>query len=369
VSLVLVLFLELFLRLFAPQSLSGTSIRGERFSVEDPVLGMRYVPGAVWRFRHPEYRAEYAINDGGFRDARPHPERKPPGVTRVLLLGDSFTFAQGVNYEDAWPVVVEGVLDSLYPGQVDIVKAGIQGSDTRSQSILLRRLAPRLDVDAVVLNFLINDLYTNLPLGPDEVERSGDSATSWDAVRTAVFRPASLERTFHLLTLARRLVTSFDDAYIALYLAAPGRGDFLRTPLAPLPREKLEITEDLIGQMAAFCDSLGVPLIALSIPQQFQVLYLRSSSRDASLDVHLYDRHFQALASRQGFAWIPTLDDFARADTGEVEFFYRLDGHLTPAGNALLAGRFLEQVVPRILGMPPRRGTGDALRAQATAER
>jgi lysophospholipase L1-like esterase len=369
VSLGLVLALELLLRVFAPQSLTGTSLHGEHFSAEDSILGIRYVPGAVWRFRHPEYRVEYAINAAGFRDARQRPERKPAGVTRVLLLGDSFTFGQGVNYGDAWPVVAERLMDRRYPGKLDLVKAGVQGTDTRSQLILLRRLARRLDVDAVVLGFLINDVYTNVPLQVHDLEGGGDSLTSWDTVRSTVFRRVDETPTFHLLTFARRLITSFDPAYIGLYLSVPARGDFLRTPLPPLPREKLQVTEELLSQMASFCDSLRVPLLVLSIPQQFQLLYLRNPGRDPSVDVHLYDRHLEAFASSRGFDWVATLDDFARADTGGVEPFYRLDGHLTPAGNALLASRFVEQVVPRIIGAPTPHGAEDAWRVQTRVER
>ena len=86
------------------------------------------------------------------------------------------------------------------------------------------------------------------------------------------------------------------------------------------------------------------------IPQQFQLLYLRKPARDSTIDVRLYDRHLEAFASSRGVAWVETLDALARADTGDVELFYRLDGHLTPAGNAVVAARFVEQVAPRLIG-------------------
>ncbi len=348
VSLGMMVALELVLRGFAPQSLRGTPVRGEHLSIADPLLGLRYVPGSVWRFRHPEYDVEYAINPEGFRDARRRPPRGPPGTTRVLLLGDSFTFGQGVSYQDAWPVQAERWLDRTHPGQFDLVKAGLQGMDTRSELILLRRLAARYPPDAVVVSFLINDVYTNSPLTP-AARHAADSARSWEDVRGAVFRPAAEDRTFHLLALARRLVTSVDRAYVGLYLAVPARGDFLRTPLPPLPRRQLAVTEELLAEMDAVCDSLGVPLVVLSIPQQFQVLYLRGGARDPGVDVRLYDRRLEALAARRGFEWIATLDAFAAADTGGAELYYRLDGHLTAAGNQVVAERFVEEVVPRIV--------------------
>jgi lysophospholipase L1-like esterase len=349
VSLTLVLALELGLRLFFPQRLDGTSLQGEHFSQEDPSLGIRYVPGAVWRFRHPEYSAEYAINADGFRDAKSHPTPKPAGTRRVLLLGDSFTFGQGVNYEDAWPVVAERELERRTPGQVDLVKAGVQGADTRSELILLRRYAPRLHVDAIVVGFLINDVYTNVPHESKPHTEPADSSGAWSQVRTTVFRQRERFRTFHLLDLTRRLVTSVDAAYIALYMGAPGRGEFLQPPLGHGPRRQIAFTESLLDRMTAYCDSIGAPLIVLSIPQQFQVLYLRSAPSDSTVDVHLYDRHFSAYAARRGFVWIPTVDAFHAADTTDTELFYRLDGHLTPAGNAVLADVFLREVAPRII--------------------
>jgi lysophospholipase L1-like esterase len=347
VSLGLVIVLELLIRVFAPQSLTGVSLRGEHFSASVSLLGIRYVPGAVWRFRHPEYRVEYAINADGFRDATVRPERKPEGVTRVLLLGDSFTFGQGVNYDQAWPAMAERMLERQYPGRFGLVKAGVQGMDTRSELILLRRVAGHFQPDAVVLGFLINDVYTNVPLDPGTL-REDVGSQPWDSVRQTVFLRADERPTFHLLTLARRLVTSFDRAYIGLYMSVPARGDFLRVPLPALPQRQLEVTTDLLNQMAAFCDSLGVPLVVLSIPQQFQVLYLRGESRDSSVDVRLYDRLLAPLAAERGVDWVPTVDALQRADTGGVELFFRLDGHLTPAGNAVIAEEFVTRIIPRL---------------------
>jgi lysophospholipase L1-like esterase len=360
VTLLLVIGLELGLRAFFPQSLRHTSVRGERFSEPDPELGLRYVPGAVWRFDHPEYSVEYAINGDGFRDATSRPAVKPPGTLRVLLLGDSFTFGQGVEYEETWPALAGAELARGSP-RVDLINVAMQGMDTRSELILLRRLATRHDVDAVVLGFLINDLYTNVPLdrarslrrGAAAVEEAAEPAPSWSQVRQTVFRRAADTRTFHLLTLARRALIASDAAYVSLYLAAPARGEYLRPPLPPAARRQLAVTERLMEQVAAFCDSLGKPLVVFSIPQQFQVLYQARSGPGNATDVKYYDRHFAKFAERTGFTWVATLDALTRAAAGRDELFHRLDGHLTPAGNAAVAEAFLQQVIPLLLGSGP----------------
>lgn len=339
VALGILVALELGLRAFFPQVLSGTSVRGEHFSVIDRQVGLQYVPGAVWRFRHPEYTVEYAINDRGLRDATRRPAKKPAGTFRILLLGDSFTFGQGVEYAESWPVAAERALARQGLGRVDLVKAGRQGMDTRSELLLLRELAAEYEPDAVVVGFLINDLYTNLPIeaGSDEV---------WNRSRSQLFQLKGSALKLHLPTFVRRLAVRTDESYVRLYLLTPRRGDFLQRPLPEKAETQLEITKKLLRQFAATCGELGVPLYVLSIPQQFQVLYRPEAS--SRIEVDLYDRELGRLAQASGFTWIPTLEDFRRVPPA-TPLFHRLDGHLTAAGNAVVAEAFVREVVPRAL--------------------
>ncbi len=363
VTFLLLVLLEGGLRLFLPQHLDGEPIRPGPFSVKDELLGSRYVPLAHWRFNHPEYSVEYAINRHGFRDEREHPVPKPEGRTRALLLGDSFTFGQGVNYEEVWTVIAERRLDSLRPNAVELVKVGLQGADQRTQRIMLDRLLTATESDVVIIVFLINDLYSNVPYEPPGPDRpavadagatqtvptlaSTSPDTAWQQMREQVFTRGGLLGKLHLMALARRIVTAFDAGYNFMYAAAPSRGGYLRLPLDEEPRRQLEITEDLFRDIAVYCRQYGKPLIVMSLPQQFQVLYRRTPEDAGGIDVSFYDRHFSQVAAEHAFSWIPLLDDFL-ADPNPRRLFYRLDGHLTPAGNELVARTFLEKVVPLI---------------------
>ena len=350
-TIAIIAALELTLRLFFPQTLVPTPITGERFSVPDTDLGMRYVPGAVWRFRHPEYTVEYAINEDGFRKPTPpaHLSASPGGG--ILLLGDSFTFGQGVSYEATWGAIAEELLRQRGVG-LHLINAGVQGMDTRSELLLLRRLAPRYRPDAVVVGFLINDLYTNVPL--DTSARAKTGSADWSRVREGVFVRAGEAHTFHLLQLARRIVTSSDAMYNKLYLAAPDRGEFLRVPLSSRPRRQLAVTEQLLKQLAAECRSLNVPLVVLSIPQQFQVLYrVAQVGQAGDIDVTFYDRHFAELGRRDGFTWVATLDQLTKAKE-PARLFFRLDGHLSAEGHAVV-GQVLADALTPLVGpsLPP----------------
>jgi lysophospholipase L1-like esterase len=355
-SIAIIVALELTLRLFFPQTLVPTPVLGERFSLPHPELGMRYVPGAVWRFRHPEYIVEYAINEDGFREpTSPAPQPSSPGRS-LLLLGDSFTFGQGVSYETTWGAIAEGLLRQRGV-PLHLINAGVQGMDTRSELLLLRDLAPRYRPEAVVVGFLINDLYTNVPLDPDPKPETGSG--DWSRVRDEVFVRAGGARTFHLLQFARRIVTSSDAIYTRLYLAAPDRGEFLRLPLSARPRRQLAVTEQLLKQLAAECRALNVPLIVLSIPQQFQVLQRLTQGERADVDVAFYDRYFADLGRRDGFTWVATLDALVAAEE-LARLYYRLDGHLSDEGHAVVAGVLADALMP-VMGpsRPTRADPGD----------
>jgi lysophospholipase L1-like esterase len=349
-SIALLAVLELTLRIFFPQTLVPTPIRGDRFSRPHPDLGMQYVPGAVWRFHHPEYTVEYAINEDGFRGPVSPVARPAAPTGRILLLGDSFTFGQGVPYEATWGAVTEGLLRQRGM-PLDLMNAGVQGMDTRSELLMLRELAPRYRPDAVVLGFLINDLYTNVPL--DTNSRRATGSTEWSRVRKEVFVRAGATHTFHLLQLARRIATSNDALYTKLYVEAPGRGEFLRLPLSARPRDQLAVTEQLLNRFAAESRALGVPLIVLSIPQQFQVLHrVIHGAQVGDIDVAFYDRHFADLGRRVGFTWVPTLDALAAADE-PADLYHRLDGHLSAAGHAIVAGVLADALNPSMLRSRP----------------
>jgi len=337
-SLLLLVVLELSVRTFWPQVLTGESIRGEHFSRPDDLLVRTYVPGAVWRFHHPEYEVTYAINADGFRDTNVRPRTKPPGQTRVLLLGDSFTFGYGSDYEAIWPVLAERKL--LQQGhQVDLVKAGVEGMNTRAELALLHQLLGRYHPDAVVVGFLINDLYDNSPSSTT----SSPGPSRAESVTPTPWRPPKLQ----LLILARRLITASDAGYAALYMMAPQRGEYLRVPLSPGAERQRGVTEQLLREMDRVCDSAGTPLAVLSIPQQFQVLYDRLHPGDTTVNVRLYDQLFARLAAAEDFGWVPALDRFVAAGRGPA-LFYRLDGHLTPAGNQVLAEVFVREVMPQL---------------------
>lgn len=355
ISILLILLMEFFLRIFYPQNLSGRKIVGDSFSNENDLIGIRYSPGSKWIFSHPEYNVIYEINEYGFRDKKHHLIPKPEGAIRILLLGDSFTFGQGVSYEQTWPVLVESWLGTNGNSQIDIVKAGLQGLDTRSEYILMKRLLDFFDCDIVVIVFLINDLYTNSFQGIDDIEYTSLATTSGKIVSRdnnnfqhketqRIFIRNEQRPVFHSLNFVRRLAISNEYLYCKLYLLSI-RGEYLIFPLKGIPKKKLKITELLFKKIASYCHSLDKKLIVLSLPQQFQYLYLKNSLNVPRIDVNFYDSHFYDIAVQNDFIWIITLDDFNNINT-DKKLFYRFDGHLSQEGSKVVAEVFIKDILP-----------------------
>jgi hypothetical protein len=57
-----------------------------------------FARGVASRTTTSEYDVEIATNAEGFRDVE-RPLIKPPGTTRVAVLGDSFVFGSGVAFD------------------------------------------------------------------------------------------------------------------------------------------------------------------------------------------------------------------------------------------------------------------------------
>lgn len=105
-------------------------------------------------------RITYAINAYGFRGPAPAMP-KPPGVVRIACLGDSFTFGEGVRYEDTWPSVLAKRLNEeglAGADRVDAINAGVQGYGLLDCLLWYGIRIEKFDPDIIVLAFFMNDL-------------------------------------------------------------------------------------------------------------------------------------------------------------------------------------------------------------------
>jgi lysophospholipase L1-like esterase len=132
-----------------------------------------FVPNRTFRFLYYEdvgdtgdpSRAKHAavarINALGLR-GRDFPMEKPANTSRILFVGDSFTFGEGVQDDETFASVLQERLRSEVENserRYQVINAGVSGYNTKDEVLNLRMKWLDLEPDTVVLVFYLNDAY------------------------------------------------------------------------------------------------------------------------------------------------------------------------------------------------------------------
>jgi Flp pilus assembly protein TadD/lysophospholipase L1-like esterase len=119
---------------------------------KNPILGFELK--ANCRSDNPDFIQTYErTNSHGQRD-RERTLRKPNGVRRVLLLGDSVVEGYGLRESET----ISRRLEDLYPdGSTEVLNFGVSAYCTRAEVELLEVKGLRFEPDVVVLVFVEND--------------------------------------------------------------------------------------------------------------------------------------------------------------------------------------------------------------------
>lgn len=330
-TLTLIFLIEVTIRIILPQDTKIIFVNNQSTGLEDSILGHVLRPESHSIVKTPEYSVEYRINREGMRDEALHKRPKSTDTTRVLLIGDSFTYGEANNYDDIWPVIFERkILEEGY--DADIIKAGVPGFDTTKELQYLKRLYPIYKPDIVVFVFLPNDLFTNRPL-----DHNSSTNYNW-TVRARTNKKTQL----HSLILFKRLLLEIDYIYSQLYYITP-RSQYFIYPMTNQVNNQIELTKNLFLEAAAYCKERNAEFIVVSIPQQFQIL-VKSKYGSNDIDVDMIDSIFLEYSREAGFLWIPTLTDLTdKYNTTGTDQYFRLDGHLNKNGN-LIIGNYVSDV-------------------------
>ncbi len=118
----------------------------------NPILGFELK--ANCRSDNPDFIQTYErTNSHGQRD-RERTLRKPDGVRRILLLGDSVVEGYGLRESET----ISRQLEALWPnGSTEVLNFGVSAYCTRAEVELLETKGLRFDPDVVVLLFVEND--------------------------------------------------------------------------------------------------------------------------------------------------------------------------------------------------------------------
>lgn len=153
ISLITLLFVgEFTVRGFAPQEVFGW---GERTSLEpDDQFGWRLIPSKETHLRWLSYDYVVTANSLGF-PAPDFPVEKNTGTYRILVTGDAFSSAEGVNTDQAWPRLLQNDLGN----NVEVMNFAITGYGPSQYARVVERFTPIYKPDLIVIEVFVNDFF------------------------------------------------------------------------------------------------------------------------------------------------------------------------------------------------------------------
>jgi len=268
------------------------------------------------------------VNAYGIRD-HDYPLDKPPGVFRIVVLGDSFGYGLYVSIDDAFPKLIEKRLQTALPpgfDRLEVINLSVSGYDTEQEVEFFVQKGLRLSPDLVLVSFVLNDFFDS-----SWVLRRFETQEGFEQSRGIL---AQVERSVFYRSHLVRLVLV--------------RVPLLKQRLAPEAPESESEEGDRVrrgfARLRALADEHDFDVVIAIWPDLEEPL-------DSRYGKHAIHRASADRARAVDFAVVDMFEPFARIMNGNARPFRVPDGHPDEKGHAAAAqviGDFLESRLKRV---------------------
>jgi lysophospholipase L1-like esterase len=256
-------------------------------------------------------------------------------------LGDSFTFALGVRFEDLYVQRLERMLDERQaPTRFQVINAGVAGYNTRQELLYLQARGLAFSPDLITVAFYWNDLLGNGGALPDPAttplyaemdpfeQDAGHTLPPWlrNALRRSRLLYLGVSRTKNALaalgppdeiSLIQRALLQGDQAFLAPYW---------------------EATAQRLHQIADEGRKHGIPVLLVAFPMENQIL--------REYPAMVWGERLREIWEPTGMPFIDLEAPYRQALASGVNPFLPYDLHPGPAGMQIAAEAIYEAVVP-----------------------
>jgi len=329
------------------------------------------------------------INEFGLRDLDLPP--RPAPTTRIVVLGDSFTFAKETRTEKMFTRQLQDLIDARGKG-VDVMNAGVPGYGTAQELLFEQELRDRHGINGQIylLVFFTNDILDNLrlsygnlapqPIRPGFVVTEDGHAVlasqpekRFDADDDTLAENPS-DRGLKIVSIGRAVAEEWLQSRPAMVKALGRVG--IKTQMARMPailngwyREDVTargtvLTRALLRQLQEDVKAHGGELLVSMVPSPIQVypdtyaqLLQKSFPGDPVIEKFVAEkdrpeRIVRQICAEAGIPFQDLLSVFLQHN--DQSLFIPRDGHLNDAGHAVVSRSlfdFVESHWPKTAGM------------------
>jgi hypothetical protein len=317
---------EVLVRLFSPQVFE-IHPRG-MYSVDEDV-GYALTPDFEGMLQRHEFSTRVSVNDLGLRGSPVGPRKD--GVSRILVLGDSFAFGYGVEEDETFAAYLEACLNRTGQGVFEVLNAGVPGYGTVDQLNFLRSRGEVLAPDFVVLQFLSsNDLDENRYPATEWA----DVQDGWLGFRSDSYDPATMLPRWKQFEYWIK-----ENLHSAKFVSQ--RIGYLVLKSSLFPKMELAIWGELFSEeeetlfeaaltdISSYVANLDAGFLFLYVTDQGPVLARRERELRSEALV-------ERVLAAQRIEWI-NMYRLMRAHEDRASFYFPMDGHWNAAGHEFAA--------------------------------
>ncbi len=324
----------------------STALRSADSRTLERIPGL-YQPGQEFTDRvRRDLPARIRIGNLGFR-GRDLDVSKAPGTLRILALGDSYTFGDHVDTEEAYPARLEVELGRRLPAiPVEVVNAGVNGFGILDEIALWEKAGSRLDPDAVLLTFSPNDISDMTRPAPIIEQMRRHAVMKGRPIVGPAIRIAQNTAIFNGLQILAARIRIATRSHAAIPELQPARAGPEAAPWA------WESYREALVRFGRLLDSGGRRALLVHYPSHGAVA---GDERAHAAEV------LPAWAAEAGFEYLDLLPSFRRGSSeGAVLYLVPRDSHPSPAGHSLAARRIAEALerLGWLTASVPAAGTG-----------
>jgi lysophospholipase L1-like esterase len=341
--------IELALAIFHPVPFS---IETNMYFESDPYTGYRLKPGGSGTY---QMGIPGVANSHGHRDVEVT-LKKPAGVFRILVLGDSFTVGSNVRQEEAYPEVLERGLKREYGPDIEVVNAAVGGWDPLQYAQYFEHYGVQFEPDLILVGFFVgNDTFSPLirieqSYQPVRGHLVTPEAASRRLIRPQVFLYDHSHLARLLLNRGPLATTSFIrkqcDDFTEQYLAI--QKERMQNHLADSARQRAgaQIAVNQIGRIKDIAGKSSPVMVAL-LPDENQVnpelqKRLLDPEQKSKYDFKMPQSMLIGMFRDIG---LPTID-LLPAFLADRRCLYMNETHWTPEGHELAASAIFDQLAP-----------------------